>query len=170
MKELDGWRGGYPGRRPRRNRRHAWSRKLVRENWLSSGDLIWPVFIQEGSQEQTPIPSMPGVERHTVDRLVPAVGRAVELEIPAVALFPATDPAKKTPGGEEALNPDNLVCQAIRAVKESYGDAIGVICDVALDPYSSHGHDGLIRDGYVVNDENRRSALQSGARAGGSRL
>jgi porphobilinogen synthase len=96
---------------------------------------------------------MPGVERLSVDLVVQAVGEAVELGIPAVALFPATDPAKKSPEAGEAINPDNLICRAVRAVKKTHGDSIGVICDVALDPYTSHGHDGLLRDGYVVNDE-----------------
>ncbi len=99
-----------------------------------------------------PIPSMPGVDRLSIDLLVDAVGQAVELNIPCVALFPATEPSKKTPGAEEAWNPENLVCRAVRAIKQQYGDQIGVLCDVALDPYSSHGQDGLVENGYVVND------------------
>jgi porphobilinogen synthase len=125
---------------------------MVSENQLGVGDLIWPVFIHDKPGQRQSIDSMPGVERLGIDLLVDAVGEAVELGIPSVALFPATDPAKKTPGAEEAWNPDNLVCQAVRAVKEQYGDQIGVLCDVALDPYSSHGQDGLVEDGYVVND------------------
>ena len=144
---------GYPDIRMRRNRRHEWSRRLVREQRLSPADLIWPIFVRNGDNEREPVPSMPGVERLTIDLAVEAVGNAKQLGIPAVALFPATDPALKTPGAEEALNPENLVCRAVRAVKQSHGDEIGVICDVALDPYSSHGQDGLVRDGYVVNDE-----------------
>ena len=136
----------------RRNRRHDWSRRLVAENRLSIDDLIWPVFVHDGDNRRAAIPSMPGVERLSIDLLVEAVGGAAELGIPAVALFPATDPAKKSEDAAEAVNPDNLVCRAVRAVKAAVPN-IGVICDVALDPYTSHGQDGLVRDGYVVNDE-----------------
>jgi porphobilinogen synthase len=145
--------GSFPATRMRRVRRHDWSRRLVRERALSVDDLIWPLFVRDGTGEREAVPSMPGVDRLSIDRAVEAVGEAVELGIPAVALFPATDPKLKTDACEEAINPDNLVCRAVRAVKAAHGDRIGVICDVALDPYSSHGHDGLIRDGYVVNDE-----------------
>jgi porphobilinogen synthase len=145
--------GRFPTTRMRRNRRHGWSRRLVSENRVSVDDLIWPVFVHEGTNRREPIGSMPGVERLSVDLLVDAVGAARELGIPAVALFPVTDPEKKTDDAREAVNPDNLVCRAVRAVKRAHGDQVGVICDVALDPYSSHGHDGLLRDGYVVNDE-----------------
>ena len=144
---------GFPEIRMRRNRRYEWSRRLVRETQLSPADLIWPIFVQNGDNQREPVPSMPGVERLTIDLAVEAVGIAKQLGIPAVALFPATDPALKTPDAEEAVNPMNLVCQAVRAVKQVHGDEIGVVCDVALDPYSSHGQDGLVRDGYVVNDE-----------------
>ncbi|HAY82113.1 MAG TPA: porphobilinogen synthase [Planctomycetaceae bacterium] len=150
----------YPNTRMRRNRRHEWSRRLVRENQLSPADLIWPIFVREGENEREPVPSMPGVERLTVDLAVEAVGSAKQLGIPAVALFPATDPALKTPDAEEALNPENLVCRAVQAVKQVHGDGIGIICDVALDPYSSHGQDGLVRDGYVVNDETVEALCQ----------
>ena len=145
--------GEYPATRLRRNRRHAWSRRLVREQRVTVDDLIWPVFVHEGQKQRTPIASMPGVDRLSIDLLVPAVGEAIELGIPAIAIFPATEPAKKTPDAEESLNPDNLICSTVRAIKEAFGDAVGVICDVALDPYSSHGQDGLVRDDYVVNDE-----------------
>ncbi|MCO6047872.1 porphobilinogen synthase [Aeoliella sp. ICT_H6.2] len=145
--------GQYPDTRPRRNRRHDWSRRLVAESSLSPSDLIWPLFVQEGEGASTPISSMPGVERLSIDRAVEAVGRAVELKIPVVALFPATPTELKTDDAREAVNPDNLMCRAIRAVKEAHGDAIGVLADVALDPYSSHGQDGLVQNGYVVNDE-----------------
>ncbi len=145
--------GQFPQTRLRRLRRHDWSRRLVAENRLSVDDLIWPLFVYEGQAQRQPVPSMPGVERLSIDLLVAAVGQAVELGIPAVAIFPATDPAKKSPEAEEAVNPENLICRAVRAVKTAYGDAIGVICDVALDPYTSHGQDGLVRGGYVVNDE-----------------
>jgi len=145
--------GAYPQTRLRRVRRHDWSRRLVRENALSADDLIWPLFVREGQAQREAVPSMPGVERLSIDFLVECVAEAVALGIPAVALFPATHPKLKTPECDEAVNADNLVCRAVRAVKAAHGDAIGVICDVALDPYSSHGQDGLVRDGYVVNDE-----------------
>jgi porphobilinogen synthase len=130
--------------------------------------LIWPLFVCDGAARTEPIPSMPGVQRTSVDLLPALVEQAVRLGIPAVALFPATPPALKTPECEEALNPQNLACRAVRAVKAAHGDAIGVICDVALDPYSSHGQDGLVRDGYVVNDETvemlcRQAVVQAAA-------
>ncbi|HEX6961843.1 MAG TPA: porphobilinogen synthase [Lacipirellula sp.] len=145
--------GSFPQTRMRRLRRHDWSRRLVRESTLTVDDLIWPLFIREGSGEREAVAAMPGVERLSIDLIVEAAGEAVTLGIPAVALFPATDPTLKTPECEEAVNPENLVCRAVRAVKEAYRDKIGVICDVALDPYSSHGQDGLVRNGDVVNDE-----------------
>ncbi len=144
---------GFPRTRMRRNRRHDWSRRLVSENALSVDDLIWPVFVIDGDNEAQDVDSMPDVQRLTVDLLVDAVGGAKELGVPAVALFPFTDPALKNSEGTEAVNPENLVCRAVRAIKQAHGDAIGVMCDVALDPYTDHGHDGLLRDGYVVNDE-----------------
>jgi porphobilinogen synthase len=125
----------------------------VAESRLTVNDLIWPLFLHEGANKRQPVASMPGVERLSIDLLVAAIGTAIELGIPAVAVFPVNEPAKKTPDAEEATNPDNLVCRAVRAIKEAHRDAIGVICDVALDPYTSHGQDGLVRDGYVVNDE-----------------
>ncbi len=144
--------GRFPGTRLRRARRWEWSRRLVAQARLSPSDLIWPVFICEGRDRTEPVPSMPGVVRYSVDHLAEAVAEAYELGIPAVALFPATPPEKKTPDGKEALNPDNLVCRAVRELKRQVPQ-MGVICDVALDPYTSHGQDGLVRDGYVVNDE-----------------
>ena len=146
-------RGKFPSTRLRRNRRHEWSRRLVCENRVTTDDLIWPVFVHEGDNRREPVNSMPGVDRLSIDLVVKAVGNAGELGIPAVAIFPVTDPASKTPDGDEALNPENLVCRAVRAVKKEHGDEIGVICDVALDPYTTHGQDGLVRDGYVVNDQ-----------------
>ncbi|MDB4640587.1 porphobilinogen synthase [Pirellulaceae bacterium] len=142
----------YPKTRLRRNRQFDWTRQLVCENRLSVSDLIWPVFVIEGENTREPIASMPGVFRLTLDLLPMAVGEASDLGIPAVAVFPATDSSKKTPDANEAVNPDNLACSAVRKIKEKVS-GIGVICDVALDPYSSHGQDGLVRDGYVVNDE-----------------
>jgi len=144
--------GAFPRTRMRRNRRHDWSRRLVRESHLSANDLIWPCFVRDGDNERTPVPSMPGVERLTIDLLVEAAARAAELSIPAIAVFPVTDPKLKTPDGDHALDPENLVCRTVRAIKEAKID-IGVVCDVALDPYTSHGQDGLLENGYVVNDE-----------------
>jgi porphobilinogen synthase len=145
--------GSFPTTRLRRLRRHDWSRRLVAESRLSAADFIWPIFVCKGAKRREPIASMPGVERLSVDLLEPAVAEAVELGIPAIALFPATPSSLKTPGAEEAWNADNLVCRAIREVKARLGDAVGVLADVALDPYSSHGQDGLVVDGYVANDE-----------------
>jgi porphobilinogen synthase len=145
--------GQFPQTRLRRLRRYEWSRRLVSESRLSVDDLIWPLFVHEGKNSRQPVASMPGVDRLSIDMLVEAAGEAVQLGIPAVAIFPMTDAAKKTADGSEATNAENLVCRAVREVKRAHGDAIGVICDVALDPYTSHGHDGLLQDGYVVNDE-----------------
>ena len=146
-------RGEFPATRMRRLRRHDWSRRLVRESALSVSDLIWPVFVVEGQNVRQRIDSMPGVERLSIDLLTQAAAEAVDRGIPAIAIFPVVDPSKKTPAAEEAINPDNLICRAVHAVKSRVGDSLGVICDVALDPFSSHGHDGLLIDGYVVNDE-----------------
>jgi porphobilinogen synthase len=138
--------------RPRRNRRAEWSRRLVRENVLTTDDLIWPLFVVEGSKTRQPVASMPGVERLSVDEAVRAAERAAKLTIPCLALFPYTEPGLRDATGSEALNADNLVCRAIRAIKQDVPE-IGVLCDVALDPYTSHGHDGLLRDGVILNDE-----------------
>ncbi len=146
-------RGPYPAVRMRRLRRHDWSRRLVAESSLSVNHLIWPLFAIDQPSGQQPIASLPGVNRLGLDDLKRAAGEAVRAGIPAIAIFPATDPKLKTDDAAEALNPDNLVCRAVRAVKREVGDQLGIICDVALDPYSSHGQDGLVKDGYVVNDE-----------------
>ena len=138
--------------RPRRLRTTPWIRNMVSEHRVTVNDLIWPVFIQEGNNLRTPIASMPGVERLSIDLLILAVKEARDLGIPAIALFPATPTNLKTQDGEEAFNPENLVCRTIRAIKAAVPD-IGIICDVALDPYTSHGQDGLVRNGVVVNDE-----------------
>ena len=151
---------GFPRTRMRRNRRHDWSRRLISENHLSVDDLIWPVFVIDGDNKTEDVPSMPNVRRLSVDLLVDAVGEAKELGIPAVALFPFTDPALKNAEGTESTNPENLVCRAVRAIKAAHGDDIGVMCDVALDPYTDHGHDGLLRDGYIVNDESVKVLAQ----------
>jgi porphobilinogen synthase len=144
--------GQYPRVRPRRNRADDWTRRLVAESRLGIDDLIWPVFVQEGGPAIEPISSMPGVYRYSIEALVDAVGAASELRIPAVAIFPVVPPARKGDRGEEACRPDNLCNRAIRAVKAAVPD-IGVICDVALDPYTSHGHDGLLMGGRILNDE-----------------
>lgn len=145
-------RGSFPHTRLRRPRRHAWARRLVAESSLSTADLIWPLFVHPGTGLQ-PIDSLPGVDRLGTDVVVDIARQAVDLGIPAIAVFPATPPELKTADAAEAVNPDNLVCQTVRAIKQSVGDDLGVICDVALDPYSIHGHDGIVRDGDVVNDE-----------------
>ncbi|MGE5163389.1 MAG: porphobilinogen synthase [Sphingobacteriales bacterium] len=136
----------------RRNRRSEWARRMVRENVLTTNDLIWPLFIMDGTNARTAVPSMPGVERLTVDQVVRDAVRAAKLTIPCIALFPYTDPKLRDETGSEALNPDNLVCRAIRAIKKEVPE-IGILCDVALDPFTSHGHDGLLRNGVVLNDE-----------------
>ncbi len=138
--------------RPRRNRRAEWARRMVREHVLTADDLIWPLFLVDGAKIRAPVASMPDVERLSVDEAVRAAERAAKLAIPCLALFPYTDPDKRDDSGSEALNAENLVCKAIRAIKQEVPD-IGVLCDVALDPYTSHGHDGLLRDGVILNDE-----------------
>ena len=144
--------GRFPSTRMRRNRRDDWTRRLVAENRLSPDDLIWPVFVIEGRNATTDVASMPGVVRVTLDRLAQHVEPVRRLGIPAVALFPATPRDRKDAEGTEAINPDNLMCQAARVLKREFPE-LGLIGDVALDPYTDHGHDGVIRDGYVANDE-----------------
>ena len=143
--------GRYPNTRLRRNRRDDWSRRLVSQTRLSIDDLIWPVFVHE-LDGPAPVPSMPGVERLSVAGLVEAAGEAAAIGISALAIFPVINLALKTDEAEEAYNPDNLICRAVRAVAKAVPD-IGIVCDVALDPFTSHGQDGLVRDGYVVNDK-----------------
>jgi porphobilinogen synthase len=138
--------------RLRRNRKTEWTRRLVRENVLTRDDLIWPLFLVDGPHARVPVPSMPGVERLSIDHAVREAERGAKLAIPCLALFPYTDPALRDQDGSEALNPDNLVCRAIRAIKKEVPE-IGILCDVALDPYTSHGHDGLLRGGVILNDE-----------------
>jgi porphobilinogen synthase len=144
-------RPGFPATRLRRNRRTDWSRRLVRENALSTDDLIWPIFVIDGERKRTPVQAMPGVERLSIDLAVKATEEAATLGIPAVALFPNTEPSLRDEMASEAVNPANLVCRAVRAIKDAVPN-IGIICDVALDPYTSHGHDGLLVDGEVDND------------------
>jgi porphobilinogen synthase len=144
----------FPAIRMRRLRRHDWSRRLVAEHTLSASDFIWPIFISEGAKTRTPVASMPGVDRLSVDLAAGAAEEAASLGIPVVALFPHTDPSLKTADGREALNPQNLVCRAVREIKREVPQ-IGVLCDVALDPYTSHGHDGVF-DGNnrsIANDK-----------------
>ncbi len=151
MTQIQSPSASFPTTRMRRNRRTAWSRDLVRENVLQATDLIWPLFIVEGSKTRQEVASMPGVERLSVDLAVAKAEEAAELGIPAIALFPNTDMGLRSPDGREAFNPDNLVCRAVRAIKKAVPD-LGIMCDVALDPYTSHGHDGLLQDGEIVND------------------
>jgi porphobilinogen synthase len=139
-------------RRPRRLRRTGWSRRMVRETTLTVDDLIWPVFVIDGEKRREHVSSMPGADRLSIDLLVPAVEHAARLGIPAIALFPYTDPQRRDPEGSEALNPGNLVCRALRALKRAVPE-IGLVTDVALDPHTSHGHDGLMRGEEILNDE-----------------
>ena len=145
--------GNYPNLRLRRSRKNDWSRRLIQENSLSASDFILPIFLIDGKNTKQPIKTMPGVYRYTIDKLGIIVDRAIKNKIPMVALFPYTNKTKKNDIGTEALNEDNLVCKAIRYIKKRYKNEIGTMCDVALDPYTSHGHDGLIKSGYVLNDE-----------------
>jgi len=138
--------------RPRRNRKAEWARRLVRENVLTTDDLIWPLFVVDGHNKRAAVSSMPGVERLSVDQAVREAERAAKLNIPCIALFPYTDPSLRDEQGSEATNADNLVCKSVRAIKKQFPD-LGILCDVALDPFTSHGHDGLIEDGRILNDE-----------------
>jgi porphobilinogen synthase len=150
---------GFPATRMRRNRRAGWSRSLVRETTLASSDLIWPIFLIEGADLRTPVASMPGVERLSVNLAVKAAEEARALGIPAIAVFPYTDPSLRDEAASEAVNPGNLVCRAVRAIKQAVPE-IGVICDVALDPYTSHGHDGLLIGGEIDNDRTVEILIQ----------
>ena len=142
----------FPVSRPSRLRRTDWLRDMTREHSLTVSDLIWPIFVRDGDDVVEPVDSMPGVSRLSVSRAVEAANEAANLGIPVVAIFPYTDPSIKTPGAEEAWNPENLVNRATRAIKEQVPD-IGVMLDVALDPYNSDGHDGIVREGVILNDE-----------------
>ena len=145
--------GKYPSLRLRRSRKYAWSRRLVQENSLSYSDLILPIFLIEGKNRKESIKSMPNVYRYSVDKLNSIVNKAIKKGIPMVALFPHTNTKKKDEYGTEALNPDNLVCRAIKFIKKRFKNKIGIMCDVALDPYTSHGHDGLLKKRKILNDE-----------------
>jgi len=145
--------GKYPSLRLRRNRKYDWTRRLVQENTLSSSDFILPIFLIDGKNKKEKIPSMPDVYRYTIDRISQIVDKAIKNKVPMVALFPKTKQTKKNELGTEALNEDNLVCKAILQIKKKYKNEIGIMCDVALDPYTSHGHDGLIKNNEIINDE-----------------
>ena len=145
--------GKYPSLRLRRSRKQSWSRRLVQENTLSPNDFILPIFLIDGSNKKESIKSMPGVYRYTVNKLGQIVDRAIKKGIPMVALFPKTKNSLKNEIGSESLNENNLVCKAIIEIKKRYKNQIGIMCDVALDPYTSHGHDGLIRSNQIINDE-----------------
>jgi porphobilinogen synthase len=149
----------FPTTRMRRNRQANWARRLVAETVLSPADLIWPVFVVDGKSTRVPVASMPGVERLSVDLIPEAAEEAARLGIPALALFPYTDPKLRSEDAREAFNPENLVCRATRAIK-ARGLDVGVMLDVALDPYTSHGHDGLMRDGVILNDETLQALIK----------
>ena len=145
--------GKYPNLRLRRNRQHDWTRRLVQENILSVNDLILPIFLIDGKNKKESIKSMPGIFRYTIDKLPSIIDRAIKYKIPMVALFPYTKQKNKSPIGNEALNEENLVCKATSFIKKKYGNKIGIMCDVALDPYTSHGHDGILEKNIILNDE-----------------
>ncbi len=144
--------GSYPSIRLRRNRKTEWSRRLVSENSLLSNDLIWPIFLTDGKNQKNQISTMPGVYRYSVDKIEKVVEKALKLKLPLLALFPHTKLRNKDKDGSEALNENNLVCRALKLIKKKFKSDIGIMCDVALDPYTSHGHDGLLRKNYVQND------------------
>ncbi len=145
--------GKYPSLRLRRSRKNDWSRRLVEENNLSPNDFILPIFLIEGNNKKQSIKSMPDVYRYSLDKISFVIDKAIKNKLPMVALFPHTEKKKKNLLGTEALNQNNLVCKAIQIIKKKYKNEIGIMCDVALDPYTSHGHDGLIKSNYVLNDE-----------------
>ncbi len=145
--------GKFPGLRLRRSRKNDWSRRLIEENNLSPNDFILPIFLIDGKNKKQEIKSMPEVYRYSLDKISLVVDRAIRKGLPMVALFPYTEKKKKNLIGTEALNENNLVCKAIKLIKKRYKNQIGIMCDVALDPYTSHGHDGLLNKGYVLNDE-----------------
>ena len=145
--------GKFPALRLRRSRKNDWSRRLIQENNLTPGDFILPIFLIDGKNKKQPIKSMPDVYRYTIDKLSLVIDKAIKKKLPMVALFPYIEKKKKNNFGTEALNEDNLVCKAIQLIKKRYKDQIGIMCDVALDPYTSHGHDGLISSKTILNDE-----------------
>ena len=152
--------GKYPSLRLRRTRKYNWSRKLVQENNLSCSDLIYPIFLVEGKNKKQPIKSMPGVYKYSIDKLGMIISNAIKYKIPMVALFPSTPNDKKDKFGKEALNENNLVCKATKFIKKRFKNNIGIMCDVALDPYTNHGHDGLLKNNIVLNDETVDSLMK----------
>ena len=152
--------GKFPSLRLRRSRKNDWSRRLIEENNLTSSDFILPIFLMDGKNKKQIIKSMPGVYRYSLDKLSPIIEKAIKVKLPMVALFPYTINKRKNYLGTEALNENNLVCKAIRLIKKNYKNEIGIMCDVALDPYTSHGHDGIIKSGYVLNDETNKILIQ----------
>lgn len=163
-------RGPFPSTRLRRLRQFSWSRALIAEHQLCSRDFIWPLFVLPGSQTEQPVSSLPGVVRRNIDDTLRQIESAVASGIPAIALFPVTPGELKDEEGSEALNPDNLMCTATRAIRNAFGDQVGIVCDVALDPYTTHGQDGLLRNGQIVNDETievlcRQAVIQADAGA-----
>ena len=152
--------GKFPSLRLRRTRKYVWSRKLVQENNLSTNDLIYPIFLIEGKNKKQKIKSMPNIYRYTLDKLGEVVNNVVKNNIPMVALFPSTPNSKKDKYGSEALNEDNLVCRATQYIKKRFKNNVGIMCDVALDAYTSHGHDGLLKNNYVINDETNQILIK----------
>ena len=145
--------GKYPNLRLRRNRKSDWARRLLSESSLSHNDLILPIFLTEGKNKKKNIKNMPDVYRYSIDNLSMILDKAIKIKIPMIALFPHTNPKLKNQNGTESLNENNLVCRAIRNIKKKYKDEIGIMCDVALDPYTSHGHDGILKNNKIINDE-----------------
>ena len=152
--------GKYPELRLRRSRKTEWSRRLVEENNLTASDFILPIFLIDGKNKKNAIKSMPGVYRYSIDNIKLVVDKAIKNGLPMIALFPHTDKKKKNNLGSEALNEDNLVCKALQLIKKNYKNEIGIMCDVALDPYTSHGHDGLLKNNYVLNDETNKILIE----------
>ena len=158
--------GTYPSTRLRRNRKKDWSRRLVEENSLSPNDLIWPIFVCEGKNIKEPIKTMPGVHKYSIDKIERLVESAIDKKIPMIALFPNVPVSKKNFKGKEALNKNNIICRALKLIKKNYKEDIGLMCDVALDPFTNHGHDGILKNKYVDNDETlkilvKQSVLQA---------
>jgi porphobilinogen synthase len=149
---LQPFSGRFPDTRLRRARRHQWLRRAVAETTLAPADLVWPLFVHD-HEMSVPVASMPGVERLPIEGILRAAGEALRLGIPAIAIFPVVESSRKTDDAAHAYDPENLACRTVRAIRRECGDALGIVCDVALDPYTSHGHDGLLKNGQIVNDD-----------------